>query len=49
MGTNYLFYKGTFVITGSQDISYWSWILASPIVYTMWKFIENYGERGKEI
>lgn len=38
----YLMFLCMFAITENKHLSYWSWILMSPITYHIWKFVENH-------
>lgn len=37
---NYGLFLVFFGVTGSVDIAYWSWIIASPVTLRMWDFLD---------
>ena len=38
---NYPLYLIVHKLTKNRHLAYWSWILASPFTYHVWKFIEG--------
>jgi dipeptide/tripeptide permease len=40
-GVSYALFLVFYHYTGNKHLSYWSWVLASPFMYEVWKIVEG--------